>query len=970
MKKVVAWIMVACMVLGLTANVYASENSARVITVHRVEGDNVTVARGNGRSATPRVGQRLSRGNTITTGRDSYLYLQMDAISVLKMDQNSRVAVSATRRRLQLSVQSGSALVKADTQDQGTTLETRVGNVGLTVRGTLYTMSAAGAGNVEIVMLSGAGEVNGQPLPAGSQMSVSASGAAPAVGAIDVGALNLFTLVAIQDNMAYLMDAGVLETAVVEALPALIEARTTEAQAQRQVADAAIAAVQAQVAAAVVPMPGTPAAAPSAPSAPSAPAGGGGSRGGGSGFTGPRPTPSPTPPPTDECDDCTCDNDEIAPPSGYGTGTEEDPFVLLTQECINWMAAYMYCAERHFVLGADIEIEGVPATSLGELGGVFDGADYTITVDFSMTASAPYCPYEWEVTGPGAGAGLFGHIGIDAVVRDLNVDGNITVYPYLELFASFPEWYQELRSDYVHYRYFAFSIDAGGLTAFNMGLIENVTSLVNVTQAELYFYGYYMRTGGKYAGAVGGIAGINAGIIKDSYAGGDINGMVFVGGIAGVNSGFYAFDDEYEAYKFRRATVSNSATSSYVIGDQSVGGLVGENRFGVIADSSASGNVFGMGVRSQVGGLVGNNCFGGEIVNSFATGNVTTGASNGVGGIAGENSGKIEASHATGNISGNGSVGGLVGANSLGVIVNSFATGNVLGTGSRVGGLVGANLGGAISSSFATGHVTGSAAVGGLIGFSDGAQVPYDDTYTTQYATITNTYATGTVTRYAINLTEGGLGGLVGFNGAGSAISYSFASGAAFATVGATGGIAGLNTGEIRHSVALNPILSGATVSRIVGMNVGLSGGFGIGTLINNHARADMEFPASLLPFVPSLDDDYDNGSPVPPADNGDGTDDSDDTDDTDDNGGDYTLGYDSTNGICFHIGDLRYILEYLGWSAEYWDITGEMPILVQIYAPQSPSVPNAPASPAPYLVTFAIHIGEIPEVLCEYAEE
>jgi hypothetical protein len=72
-------------------------------------------------------------------------------------------------------------------------------------------------------------------------------------------------------------------------------------------------------------------------------------------------------------------------------------------------------------------------------------------------------------------------------------------------------------------------------------------------------------------------------------------------------------------------------------------------------------------------------------------------------------------SYATGNVSGNNSVGGLVGYTHGGLVNNSYATGNVSGT-SYVGGLVGNNSG-IVSTSYATGNVSGSGDyVGGLVG--------------------------------------------------------------------------------------------------------------------------------------------------------------------------------------------------------------------------------------------------------------
>jgi len=152
-----------------------------------------------------------------------------------------------------------------------------------------------------------------------------------------------------------------------------------------------------------------------------------------------------------------------------------------------------------------------------------------------------------------------------------------------------------------------------------------------------------------------------------------------------------------------------------------------------------SGTIRNLGVVASyikggrnVGSLVGNS---GIIINSYATGNVK---GNGVvGGLAGSPR-TITNSYATGNVSGGGSVGGLAGS---GIIRNSYATGKVSGT-DQVGGLVGSPS--TITNSYATGDVSGTSQVGGLAG---------------RGGVITNSYSIGNVSG-----TEN-VGGLVGSGG-------------------------------------------------------------------------------------------------------------------------------------------------------------------------------------------------------------
>src|SRR3546814_1970532 len=78
---------------------------------------------------------------------------------------------------------------------------------------------------------------------------------------------------------------------------------------------------------------------------------------------------------------------------------------------------------------------------------------------------------------------------------------------------------------------------------------------------------------------------------------------------------------------------------------------------------------------------------------------------------------------ATGSVSGNSFVGGLVGLQTVGSISQSYATGSVTG-GFATGGLVGLQDGGSsISQSYATGSVPGGFYTGGLVGQSSGSSI-------------------------------------------------------------------------------------------------------------------------------------------------------------------------------------------------------------------------------------------------------
>ena len=236
---------------------------------------------------------------------------------------------------------------------------------------------------------------------------------------------------------------------------------------------------------------------------------------------------------------------------------------------------------------------------------------------------------------------------------------------------------------------------------------------------------------------------------------------------------------------------------SRTTGRDNVGSLVGRSVEGVIEGCSATGSVSG---NESVGGLVGFNL--GNISDSYVTDSVVGGRSY-VGGLAG-NARNISDSYVTDSVvGGRGFVGGLAG-NAVN-ISDSYATGSVSGN-DLVGGLAGSGVN--ISDSYATGSVSGNSKVSGLIGRSLGV--------------LNNSYATGPVSGY------NQVGGLVGI-GFGSAsydnISVSYATGSVSGN-DQVGGLVGIGRGNIGNSYATGSVSGNDQVGGLVGIvrgNIGNS---------------------------------------------------------------------------------------------------------------------------------------------------
>ena len=103
---------------------------------------------------------------------------------------------------------------------------------------------------------------------------------------------------------------------------------------------------------------------------------------------------------------------------------------------------------------------------------------------------------------------------------------------------------------------------------------------------------------------VGGLAGLNAGDVSNSYSTGSVSGDENIGGLVGYNLG----------------TVSNSHSTAKVSGDEDVGGLVGDIDSSwscccIVSNCYAAGSVIG---NENVGGLVGHTRYSTDVVsNSF-----------------------------------------------------------------------------------------------------------------------------------------------------------------------------------------------------------------------------------------------------------------------------------------------------------------------------------------------------------------
>ncbi|MDR0515782.1 MAG: hypothetical protein LBH25_01910 [Fibromonadaceae bacterium] len=211
---------------------------------------------------------------------------------------------------------------------------------------------------------------------------------------------------------------------------------------------------------------------------------------------------------------------------------------------------------------------------------------------------------------------------------------------------------------------------------------------------------------------------------------------------------------------------------------------------GVTASYVKGGNV--------VGGLIGYND-GGTIINSYFSGTVAGGEL--VGGFVGANGGKISDCYFSGTTKGTKrNVGGFAG-NNYGTISKSYSTGTVAGA-DYAGGLVGEDTKGNIDNCYSACKVAGTDNIGGLVGLDF-------------KGSINNSYSTGTVTGTGKNV-----GGLVGCND-NTTINSSYSASKVVGTDYVGGLVGGNLKGTVNNSYSTGVVDGKSYVGGLIGDNIG-----------------------------------------------------------------------------------------------------------------------------------------------------
>jgi len=391
-----------------------------------------------------------------------------------------------------------------------------------------------------------------------------------------------------------------------------------------------------------------------------------------------------------------------------GTGEPNDPFVIATAEALNAVGMFPCEWNKHFVLGADLDLSVYTGDQFNTIGnglvpftGTFDGRGHTIA---NFTYTSQY----------GNGVGLFGDVsGFAPAIRNVTLaDPNVVSVAgsYTGALVGYSFGGVLIHCATQGGRVCG-EIDVGGLAGYcwdgeiidcqAVGEVIGVEHVGGLAGMSWGCRATNCRTTGTVTGnhKVGGLVGFHwSGTITDCSSTGEVSGNRAVGGLVGDHWG---------------DTMSDCSSAGKVIGVERVGGLVGTCD-GILTGCHASGDVRG---DWYVGGLVGYvPWLSGAVTNCYATGNVAGGVC--IGGLVGRNYTTIIACYATGDASGTRYVGGLTGDND-GSVTNCYATGSVHGQ-EYVGGLTSVNSG-SISYCYSTGRVTGNSRIGGLLKDNSGS---------------------------------------------------------------------------------------------------------------------------------------------------------------------------------------------------------------------------------------------------------
>ena len=324
---------------------------------------------------------------------------------------------------------------------------------------------------------------------------------------------------------------------------------------------------------------------------------------------------------------------------GGGTGETNDPYLIYDANQMNAIGADQNDWDKHFKLMADIDLSGFAGTSFNIIGyyvsyldnkpfkGVFDGNGHTIS-NFTYTpAGTDYI-------------GFFGYVsGENAEIKDLGLINSDVDAGTADYVGSLVGRLDNGTINNCHVEGGSVEGDSyiGGLVGNNDDEGKILSCSVNV-----HVKGSSVDIGGIPSVQIGGICGLNEGVIFNSSSSGVILGGDDCGGIAGKN--------------FLYGRIQNCFSNAFATGHWNIGGIAGING-GYVIGCVSTGNMSG---KYRVGGLIGRNDMDEGIVTyCYSTGEVW--GDDLAGGLLGETFHDIQNCYTVCAVDGNETVGAFIG---------------------------------------------------------------------------------------------------------------------------------------------------------------------------------------------------------------------------------------------------------------------------------------------------------------------
>ena len=298
-----------------------------------------------------------------------------------------------------------------------------------------------------------------------------------------------------------------------------------------------------------------------------------------------------------------------------GSGTDEDPYQIETLEQLQEIRNHL---DKHFIQTADIDASDTQNWNNGQgfkpigddttkFEGSYDGFGYKIS---NLTINRRF-GFGNEIY-----VGLFGYAKGSEIksisLENVSIEGGLFV-------GGIAGRFEGIMSDSYSFGTVIGDSAVGGL----IGSIGDFSDEISTYITNSYSNGTVSGNG------AGGLIGTNySGLISNSFAGNQINGLFVIGGLVGFNGG-----EIIQSYS--TGNVGDASASTLA------GGVAGVNS-GSISDSYATGNVSG---NRKLGGFVGRNHNQGVIVNSFTSGDVLSDFNSDTGGFAGIDGGNISSSY-------------------------------------------------------------------------------------------------------------------------------------------------------------------------------------------------------------------------------------------------------------------------------------------------------------------------------------